>query len=431
MQERFPSLTNEATAQVRSDEFDACLSAAWLLFEKGSLDDSKEPMLTQLLRACRRYPERQSSQLLTWLERWNREENIKPAPPIFGDGPLAGIEPILSARALLWTGQADQALDLLRGIKPNEATSFLFWLTTGSAQLKLSQTESSRLSFSFAIQSRPNSAEAYYWRAQAAMAESDWESAHEDCTLAIENNRHVGAFYAQRALILERLGELELALADIDRALSFKQESTRLLFVKSRLCRNLGDRAQAAECLQAAQLQTPISAADWISRALAIAAQKPLAAVTDLEQALRLDPFSVSAWQNLAYVHSEYLNDDQAALDALDMLLSIQPDHQEARGGRCVLRARLGLSEEAIEDVTFIKAQFAKPIAATVYQVGCAYAQLTTARPELRGEAIRYLMRALQQGYGAELLANDKDLDPIRDSREFEQLTKLVELLKP
>ncbi len=427
----FSTLPVGEQSQIWRTEFETSLSAAWLIVEKGPLDGETKSTVERLMQACRRYPQAwQSSELLTTLARMTAGEETRPVQSEQRARAATDIEPILIARAFTLAGQADRALEIVAQLEPTESTAYLFWLTTGAAQLKRSQAESARLSFSFAIQARPLAAEGYYQRAQAAIAQNDWASARDDCTKAIELNRDAERFYAQRALVLERLGELALAIEDIDRALSFKQESTRLLYVKSRLYRVLGNKAKAAESLRAAEVQAPITAADWISKALTKAAQNPQQAVSDIEQALRIDPNSVSAWQNLAYIHSEILDDDRKALEALDMLLSIQPDHQEARGGRSVVRSRLGMVEPALEDLTYIQSQFPHPIPATAYQMGCAAAQLSTSRPELRAVAMRYLMKAIQQGYGADLLPDDEDLDPIRKHPEYEQLLKVVELLK-
>ena len=65
---------------------------------------------------------------------------------------------------------------------------------------------------------------------------------------------------------------------------------------------------------------------------------------------------------------------------------------------------------------------------ATVYQIGCAHAQLSRNRTSSQDEAITFLARAIRRGYGLDLLDSDSDLDPIRGLEEFRTLCKVAEL---
>ena len=47
-----------------------------------------------------------------------------------------------------------------------------------------------------------------------------------------------------------------------------------------------------------------------------------------------------------------------------------------------------------------------------------------------RHEAFRLLSSALRKGYGFELLAQDRDLDPIRDDPEFHRLVEAARILR-
>jgi hypothetical protein len=67
--------------------------------------------------------------------------------------------------------------------------------------------------------------------------------------------------------------------------------------------------------------------------------------------------------------------------------------------------------------------------ASNVYQLAGVYALLSRTRPGSRAEAIKLLTAALRAGFGH--IESDKDLDPIRDTPEFQRVLESVRALKP
>jgi hypothetical protein len=68
---------------------------------------------------------------------------------------------------------------------------------------------------------------------------------------------------------------------------------------------------------------------------------------------------------------------------------------------------------------------------AVQYQVACIYALMCRQEGEDRDHAVRLLAAALRGGYGGELIASDKDLDPIRSCRQFQELLQALRSLHP
>ena len=76
----------------------------------------------------------------------------------------------------------------------------------------------------------------------------------------------------------------------------------------------------------------------------------PPAALDDFRHALRLNPRSRAARQNIAHVLSERMNKTVEAIDVLDELLELAPEDPAVWVARGVLRARQGDRSAAIRD---------------------------------------------------------------------------------
>ncbi|MCC6510868.1 MAG: protein kinase [Pirellulaceae bacterium] len=456
--------------QVLSESiFDHCLCAAVLLMERAphtaygqayqpATDQSIQESVQQMLSLCEQFPHMgHSSLLLNHLTKQTAEDlrarqSVSPAQVAAqGDnqrddqagavrnvqaaglqvptavGSRGAAETLLSARVVLNRGNAKQALAKLSSMGKDRFHDYLFWMTAAEAQLQIGEPQAAKMSYTLAIEAAPRVAGGYAGRAQAELALADYASAQADLTHAIEVSDEKSAHLAQRALVLERTKEYQAALDDINQALSHNRNSNRLLLIRSRLLRRLGESDQAQLDLQQALSQQPTSADDWVARGLARATNEPDQALADLQAALALEPNSPAVLQNIAYVQSELLHDDPAAVKSLDKILEMRRDHEAARGGRCVLVARAGDAEAAIADIEYLRETFDKPLPVTIYQMGCAHALLAKTRPASRQAAIRLLLRALQQGYGSDLIADDPDLDALRNEKRFKDLVDLSE----
>jgi hypothetical protein len=129
---------------------------------------------------------------------------------------------------------------------------------------------------------------------------------------------------------------------------------------------------------------------------------------------------------NNAHVLSKYIQKKEDAVQVLDEAVALYAEDVRARAGRGVLHARLGRDALALQDAEAALALTDQP--ANVYQVAGIYALVSRREPACRDTAFRLLNQALKKGLpaGGDLLATDRDLDPLRDDPRFAQLEALA-----
>ena len=123
------------------------------------------------------------------------------------------------------------------------------------------------------------------------------------------------------------------------------------------------------------------------------------------------------------------LGRNREALAPLDRLVELYPAYALASGARAVVRARLGMRDEALADVR--QARKLNPDAGVVlYQAASTYALLGREREADRAEAFRLLCRALQKGYGWTDVERDDDLASLRKDPRYGDLARTAGLLR-
>lgn len=440
--EFFGWLNANEQSRVKELVFDHTLVTATVMLERaGRWNEDLLHDLETLISRCEQFPElaAQSDLLSYFQKKIENEKSTLRRGSTAGSlgierlrkGTTRPVETILEARILLALGEASRANERLATLDEIPSHELLFWITNGQSQLRTGQASAARLSFTVAIRLAPTSALCYAYRAEACSAMRDSAAALGDYTRAIELDPKNVNHLASRAFVYEQRNELPEAIQDLSDALARKPDSNRLLLIRYRLQQALGNVEAANEDYRLAMRQQPGTVQDWISRALAHAHSSPAQALLDLQQAEKLKPGDLDVLQNMAYVQAELLGDISSAIACLDKILVQQPQHEMARGGRCVLHARLQQQAEALQDIDYLLKYFPEPLPATVYQIACAHALLSPLRPQSRIASLQYLRRAALVGYGLDLLDSDPDLASVRDDEEFKQLraisTKLVD----
>jgi hypothetical protein len=95
-----------------------------------------------------------------------------------------------------------------------------------------------------------------------------------------------------------------------------------------------------------------------------------------------------------------------------------------------VLHARLGNGEQSLADIQSLLSARQPISGELMFQVASAYSLCSKNRPELRQQALRWLMRAIASGYGAAKLDTDPDLAPLREDAEFAVIRRTAWLLQ-
>jgi tetratricopeptide (TPR) repeat protein len=223
-----------------------------------------------------------------------------------------------------------------------------------------------------------------------------------------------------RAQARQGLGRLADAVQDLTTALERGAPDTRIFFLRSRLRAKLGDAEGAKRDKEEGLRCEPSDEKSWVAHGFARLGDDPQGALADFEQALRINPRSAAALQNKAHVLAEKLGRTEEAVTVLTRALELHPGAAASRSGRGVLQARLGRRDEAIKDGEDALLQDATP--PRQYQVACIFALTSKQQPDDRLRALQLLSSALARGYGADLLAGDSDLDPLRGLAEFRRL---------
>ena len=215
--------------------------------------------------------------------------------------------------------------------------------------------------------------------------------------------------------------DFESALREVSQAIEGGSRDPRAFLIRSKLYRQLGDSAAADRDYAAGLTSEPTDEEGWLARGVAKMGVNPRAALDDFREALAVNPFSSEAWQNIAHIQSEYLDDLPASLNALNHALELHPSSRMGLAGRGVVHGRLGNVSEALQDAKRLSEL--RIDATTRYQVGCIYALCSSGDERLAELAIANLAQAFQADATlVGIASSDADLSAITKSAEFGKL---------
>jgi tetratricopeptide (TPR) repeat protein len=337
--------------------------------------------------------------------------------PDEGPRDLAGQASELAAQ-----GRPREALPLLERATRLDPRDFWAWFDRGLCHEALEQDADARACFSAALALAPEFAPTAFKCGLAALRLHRYAEAEADFERALALQPRFVEARLNRALARIGQARYDAALGDLDALLAEDNRYTRVWFLRARVRGALGDRDGALRDRQEGLRREPTDDASWVARGVARLPDDPTGALADFEAALRLQPRSRAALQNRAHVLSEHLDRPEEALATLEQLLQLYADALPARRGRAVLLARLGRRAEAHAAAQDCLARDGSP--ATLYQLAGVHALTSRQHPADRDQALRLLTIALQMGYGAAQLADDRDLDPLRDDPEFQVLVQ-------
>lgn len=325
-------------------------------------------------------------------------------------------------------GEFRSAVANLQEVIEHEPGNPIAWLTRGIARVKLGQHKEAIGDLNACIALAPGYATAWFWRARSRQELGEAAQAIRDYDEAIRLQPTWPQAYYNRALAHQGLRNFAQASADLTRALEMKFVPTRCLLLRARLRSLLGDQegAQADERLGLSTL--PADEESWVARGVVRLATDPAAALADCDQALKLNPQSLSALRNKAHILGERLGRTNEALAVLDRAVQLHPDHAPFHAGRGVLLARLGKRAEAHREaeetaqrdsgaqLTFLRASI--------------FALTARQEPSDLPEALRLLALAWCQGYGLEQFSRDSDFDGLRSHPDCVKLWDAARILQ-
>jgi tetratricopeptide (TPR) repeat protein len=330
----------------------------------------------------------------------------------------------------LQPGTRRQTVLFLREACRREPDNFTWWLLLGNCQAALGQPAQAAASYDRALALWPKAHWVYFNRGILYLEQlKDYRQACEDFDQFLALKPDVPAAYYNRALARYSLRDWAGAHADLSYLLETAKPPLRAYFLRAKVRDKMGDAAGAQQDRSEGLRREPADDKDWIARGVVNLAREPQAALSDFRKAREFNPHSRMALQNLAHLLGEKLGRAREAIQALDELIELDPNYVHARASRGVYLARLGQRDPALLDAKESLLRSTQP--ATLYQVAGIYALTTRQNSDDRWEAFRLLSSALRKGYGFDLLAQDRDLDPIRDYPEFRRLVDAAQALRP
>lgn len=333
---------------------------------------------------------------------------------------LQGVVELANAR---WR----EAERLLRASLARDPRDPAVWSTLGQAQLTALDPSAAVASFQTASALAPRDPTLHYYLGVAYLASEKIDLAVESLTRCLEIDADHAAALTDRGLAYFLLNQMDRAVADLDRSISRAPEHTRAYLLRAQAL-DEADPVRAERDHREGIMREPGDEQSAVSRGVVLL-DDPQRAIGDFELALRFNPNSLDAMQNLAYVYSELLGDPLKGASWLDRLIATHPEHVEARTSRAVLLARAGRLDIALEAAGTLRKEPLIP--ALRYQLAGVYAHAATRDSSQLVTAIDLLRDALSHGYGHELLNNDRDLDPIRASEEFTRLIAAAKEIMP
>jgi serine/threonine protein kinase/Tfp pilus assembly protein PilF len=334
----------------------------------------------------------------------------------------------LTAHEYAQEGRWREALPLLQDATHRDPQNFPAWAVLGNCHDALSQEAEAVACYNACIALRPTSYTAWYNRGLIRLKQRFYELARSDFDRVISLRTDLADAYINRALAQEGLGKFAEAIKDLTEALRRGTPRTRVYFMRAYAKAKAGDKAGAQQDTAAGLRLEPADEKSWIVRGLARIDTDPQGALADFEKALELNPRSVDALQNKAHVLGERLGRAEDAIRALDVAVAQNPDFVPARAGRGVYLARLGKRPAAEQDAREALLRDVKP--PNLYQVACIYALNSRQNADDRVQAFHLLSLALRSGFGLDLVAEDRDLDPLRDRPEFRRVVEAARALQ-
>ncbi len=326
--------------------------------------------------------------------------------------------------SLAAAGRFLEAIDAIEQQLRTQGDDAALWAQLGACQSAVGRTRDAVASYSTCLALRPTLWRAYFWRGQAHLELQEHSRATLDFSDALASHGNHVPSLALRALAHLGQGDAPAADADLTRAILLAPDHTRLYFMRARVRQARHDAVGARRDFEEGLKREPADELSWIARGIARLTTDPAGALADFDAALRLNPWSREAAQNKAHVLAERLGRPAEAVTTLDLIVERFPDYVIARIGRGVLLARQGKRDEARRDAD--ESLRRDPRGLVAYQAACIHALNSREHPADAAEAIALLHRALRDGFGSELLANDPDLATVRETPAFQTLVNVA-----
>ena len=341
------------------------------------------------------------------------------------DDSIGITDQLLKAAELRRDGNEKGALEVLNQLLTSHTNDFQVWLLKGHTHLRLGEKEKAESSYSICIGLDEESPWGYFYRGYCRLEQNEFTQAIVDFSRCLKIDDDDSDAYLNRALAHRGLQEFSAAIADLSCAIERGCTQTRAYYLRSQMNLALKNPAAAQRDLAQFLLLEPRDEKSCLARGMAhISVNNPSAALADFQSALKFNPCSVDAWQNIATVQAEYLNNQVAGIAALTHIVDEHSDDQVARVTRGVLYARVGNRTAALVDAR--AALQSRPDADIQYRAAGIFALLDNRDEDDRGKALELLYRAafIDPRIVLSRASNDTDLRNLKDDLAYKNLLK-------
>jgi len=318
-------------------------------------------------------------------------------------------------------GQFDEALAYVLDASRKRPQDLDLLVLLGNGYASLGQIDLACNCFEAALALKPDLVWLSFRRGVLELDRGNFRTAKEQFDLVIDSFPEEPNGWINRALARIGLQDCRGAIDDLDQALKRNDAPTRAFFIRSRAKAQCKDDPGARADLEQGIRAIPADVSSWVARGVARLPQNPSEALQDFDKALEMDPVSFDALQNKAAVLGDYLGRLEDGIRVFDHLIEFHPGRVRARDGRGILLARHGFREKAHLDAEAALKMESSP--ETAYRVAGIYAVTSKKVPNDSIKALGLLASAISgDPRWLKTIPLDRDLDTIRDTREFKDL---------
>jgi serine/threonine protein kinase/Tfp pilus assembly protein PilF len=258
------------------------------------------------------------------------------------------------------------------------------------------------------------------------------EMAEVEFSRSIRLNREYAQAYRNRAVARMRLNKMREAEEDLTTALNHGWPALQIHLLRADVRTYRGDASGAAADQEIAAKLAPRFEGDFLILAVTrIAANRPKDAIEDYQAALKINPRSISALQNMVAVLADRLEkpDLQAALATATHSCELYSEYAPFRANRAIILARLNRREEAHQEIE--KAQRLSDDVEITFRAACVFALTSSIEKDDRKRSLELLRKAIRNQYrDLKGLEQEKDLESLRNLEEFRKIAQAAKDLK-
>tara|TARA_R110002049_G_scaffold285698_1_gene466764 strand:- start:181075 stop:184158 length:3084 start_codon:yes stop_codon:yes gene_type:complete len=339
--------------------------------------------------------------------------------------PSTDSERFMEAMRLMLRSNYHGAAELLTGLADKDAVpSGLRWLALATSQYNIERYEDASVSYTQAVDRYPDLAALRVLRGINFMKEKQGDRAIAEFDRAIEIDPDNLRAWINRGTV--RLGRRRFisAIDDFSQALAISPGHVQSLLMRGRAYRSIGRNQAAKLDLNQAMVSDNTDVSSLRARSLSRRDDDPEGALRDLQLADKLRPNDPVTYSRIAKILSDRLDRNDEAIQQMRRAVELEPNDERMLVDFAVLLARAGQHKEA-------EAYLEKGLSSvrnnrSFYQAACAYA-LNPDR-QSQQQAIGYLAKAIHEGYPANNLATDPDLQAIREMPGFIAISRVYHL---